>query len=107
MDFRYGRRRQGVRSEFESTPLEVDGVLYLISPKIRLFALDVATGKQLWVLDPVAGRKTVGSTRNRGISYWTDGKDVRIFVTVKQYLYAVDAKAGKLVDTFGDHGKSI
>src|SRR5215467_8247108 len=75
--FDTGDAVKGIRTEFESTPLEVDGVLYLISPKVRLFALDAATGKQLWMLDPVQGRKTIGSTRNRGISYWSDGREAR------------------------------
>ena len=95
----------GVRAEFEATPLEINGVIYLISPKGRLFALDAATGKQLWMLDPVEGTKMIGNMRNRGISYWSNGKEARIFLTVKQYLYAVDAKTGKLIDGFGDRGK--
>ena len=103
--FDTGDAVKGIRAEFEATPLEVNGVIYLISPKTRLFALDAATGKQLWVLDPVEGTKMIGNMRNRGISYWSDGKEARIFVTVKQYLYAVDAKTGKLVDNFGDRGK--
>lgn len=103
--FDTGDSVKGIRTEFESTPLEVDGVIYLISPRVRLFALDAATGKQLWMLDPVQGRKTVGSTRNRGISYWSDGKEERIFATIKQYLYAVNAKTGKLINSFGDQGK--
>ncbi len=93
------------RTDFESTPLEVDGVIYLISRRVRIFALDAATGKQLWTLDPLGGQKTGGNTRNRGMSYWTDGREKRLFVTIKQYLYAVDAKAGKIIDSFGDHGK--
>ena len=95
----------GIRTDFESTPLEVNGVLYLISRRVTLFALDAATGKQLWTLDPVQGRKVAGTTRNRGISYWSDGKEARLFLTIKQYLYAVDAKTGKLINSFGDQGK--
>ena len=59
------------RTDFESTPLEVDGVIYLIGRRGQIFALDAATGKQMWALDPLAGKKTGGNTRNRGISYWT------------------------------------
>ena len=103
--FDTGDAVKGIRAEFEATPIEVKGVLYLISPKTRLFALDAATGKQLWVLDPVEGSKVLGSMRNRGISFWSDGKESRIFLTVKQYIYAVNAKTGKLIDSFGDQGK--
>ena len=93
------------RTDFESTPLEADGVVYLIGRRGQLFALDAATGKQLWALDPLGGQKAGGNTRNRGMSYWTDGRDKRLFLTIKQYLYAVDAKAGKVIDSFGDRGK--
>jgi quinoprotein glucose dehydrogenase len=103
--FDTGDAVKGLRTEFEATPLAVNGVLYMISPKVRLFAVDATTGKQFWVFDPAEGRKTIGSTRNRGLSYWTDGKDERLFVSLKQYLYAVDAKTGKLIETFGDKGK--
>src|SRR5215475_7849224 len=45
--FDTGDAVKGIRTEFESTPLEVKGVLYLISPKVRLFALNASTGKQI------------------------------------------------------------
>jgi len=97
---------EGAHAELEATPIKIGETLYLISPKVRLFALDAATGKQKWVFDPSEGRKVIGSTRNRGISYWTDGKgDERIFVSMRQYLYAVDARTGKLIESFGDKGK--
>jgi quinoprotein glucose dehydrogenase len=96
---------EGNRTDFESTPLEVNGVIYLLSRKIHLFALDAFTGKQLWMLDPLQGQKMGGNLRNRGISYWSDGKEARLFLTIKQYLYAVDAATGKLIGSFGDQGR--
>src|ERR1700742_3336308 len=35
------------RTDFESTPLEADGVIYLIGRRGQLFALDAATGRRL------------------------------------------------------------
>jgi quinoprotein glucose dehydrogenase len=96
----------GVQTELEATPIKIGDTLYLISPKVRLFALDAATGKQKWVFDPSGGGKVIGSTRNRGITYWTDGKgDERIFVSLRQYLYAVNARTGKPIPDFGDQGR--
>jgi glucose dehydrogenase len=104
--FDTGDTKPGVHTELEATPLKIGDTLYLISPKVRLFALNAATGKQKWMFDPTEGRKVIGSTRNRGISYWTDGKgDERIFVSMRQYLYAVDAKTGHLIPSFGNDGK--
>ena len=52
----YGRRfrwRAGrKRSAFETTPILVDGRLYLTTPFNRVIALDPATGEQLWAYDP-------------------------------------------------------
>jgi quinoprotein glucose dehydrogenase len=104
--FDTGDAQEGVRTELEATPIKIGETLYLISPKVRLFALDAATGKQKWMFDPSDGRKVIGSTRNRGISYWTDGQgDQRIFVSMRQYLYAIDAETGKPISSFGDKGK--
>jgi len=46
----------GPRSGFETTPLMMDGRLYLTTPFNRVIALDPATGKQLWAYDPKLDR---------------------------------------------------
>jgi quinoprotein glucose dehydrogenase len=99
--------RSKTKREFEPNPLIIHGVLYGLSPTIKVFALDAATGKRLWIFDPAAGAREVGSTRSRGVAYWSDanGKEARIFVTARQYLYALDAKTGKLIESFGDKGR--
>ncbi|HYV97186.1 MAG TPA: PQQ-binding-like beta-propeller repeat protein, partial [Gemmatimonadaceae bacterium] len=43
-------------SEMQANPIVLDGVLYATSPKMRVFALDAATGKELWSFDASAGR---------------------------------------------------
>src|ERR1700691_5212252 len=46
---------KGIRpSNFEGTPLMLDGILYLSTSYNRVVALDAETGKQLWVYDPKA-----------------------------------------------------
>src|SRR5688500_10610220 len=42
----------GNRSQNQCNPIVVDGVLYGTSPRLKLFALDAATGKQRWIFDP-------------------------------------------------------
>jgi glucose dehydrogenase len=58
----------------ESTPLVVDGVMYVTSAWSKVFALDPATGKQLWVFDPaVPGKAGVNGccdVANRGVAAW-------------------------------------
>jgi quinoprotein glucose dehydrogenase len=92
-------------SELQCNPLVVDGVLYATTPKVNVIALDGATGKLIWRFDPHKGRKVLGKMRNRGITYWSDGKAKRIFVAVRQYLYCLDAKTGKPDASFGDSGR--
>lgn len=93
------------RSEMQCNPLVVNGVLYATTPKVNVIALNAATGQLLWRFDPNQGRKVLGTMRNRGITYWSDGRQERIFVTVRQYLYSLDAKTGRPVVTFGAEGR--
>jgi quinoprotein glucose dehydrogenase len=92
-------------SEMQCNPIVVDGVLFATSPKLRVFALDAATGKEIWSYDPNAGKKVTSKTRNRGLTYWADGKDRRIFVASGHFLYALDAGTGKPVPAFGKEGR--
>jgi len=94
----------------ESTPLMVNGVLYWSAGGQRaVMAADAATGKQLWIWNGTdeQGRDTKAPRRNagRGVGYWTDGREERIFViTTGFFLVALDAKTGKMVPSFGING---
>ena len=57
-------------SEMQCNPVIADGVLYATSPKLRVIALDAATGRLLWSSEPDEGKKPVGKMRNRGFTYW-------------------------------------
>ena len=56
-------------SEMQCNPIVVGGLLYATSPKLRVFALDAATGEERWSFDPNEGRKSLGKARNRGVTY--------------------------------------
>jgi quinoprotein glucose dehydrogenase len=94
----------------ESTPVMAGGVLYTAAGGQRVVAaVDAATGQQLWMwmgMDE-GGRDRKAPRRNagRGVAYWTDGQEERIFVvTTGFYLVALDAKTGVPVPSFGDNG---
>jgi len=91
----------GEQGGMQTSPLEVDGVLYGISPTQKIFAVDAATGKLLWNFD--SGIK--GLQPDRGLAYWSDKDDKRILVGVMNFLYALDAKTGKPIPTFGSNGR--
>src|SRR5256886_8179551 len=98
---------------FEATPLVVDGVMYVGTPLGRVIALDPATGRERWVLDPKIKRDvTYGDFASRGVATWVDeaaptdrGCRRRIFVaTAQSQLFALDARDGRPCAGFGRTG---
>ena len=85
----------------QTSPLEIEGVLYGLTPSQKVFAVDATTGKLFWKFD--SGVK--GTQPDRGLAYWTDGKDKRILVGVMNYLYALDAATGAPIRSFGKNGR--
>ena len=92
-------------SELQCNPLVVDGVLYATTPKLRALALDAATGKLLWAFDPNDAASAPRKNRNRGVTYWAAGDDRRVFFVFQHDLYALDARTGRPVRSFGDAGR--
>jgi len=100
------------RSQNQCNPVMVNGILYATSPRLKLFALNAATGVQKWLFDP-AMQDT--SKKNdpmayykvcRGVVYWEDEKDEnkRIFYSVGSKTYAIDAENGQIIKSFGKGG---
>ena len=81
-----------------STPLAIDGVLYVAAGFSFVHAIDAKTGKLLWRYDPevakVAGRKLRTGGGIRGLAYW---KGRLLVGTHDGRLIALDAKKGALV----------
>ena len=82
----------------ESTPIVVDGVIYVTTAWSKIYAFEAKTGKQLWQFDPkVPGEWAVNAccdVVNRGVAAW-NGK---VYIgTIDGRLIAVDAATGKPV----------
>ena len=93
----------------ECNPIVVNGVMYGVSPKLKLFAVNATTGKEIWTFDPAdsAANKTWHRTSvnmNRGVAYWEKENDKRIIYTVGPIVFCVNATTGKLVPSFGTDG---
>lgn len=86
------------RTAFETTPLAIEGKLYLTTPFNRVVALDAATGRELWAYDPKLDKqRTYSLYINRGLAHWTDGKAQRLISgTLDGRLFSLDASTGKL-----------
>lgn len=88
--------------QIQVNPIIIKGVLYGVSPSVQAFALDAATGREIWHFgDPL---KNWAST-SRGVSYWTNGIEKRILYTSGSNLWALDAESGKPIPSFGNQGK--
>ncbi len=104
---RTGDAMQRPQTTIECTPIVVDGVMYITTARVKVQALEAATGKLLWTFDPLEGdrgRRSAGV--NRGVCYWQaeDGSEKRIFSTVQHRLYSLDAATGRPDPSFGSAG---
>jgi quinoprotein glucose dehydrogenase len=92
-------------------PMVIDNIAYFAAKQGSLVAVDAATGKELWV-HPFPSASGVpsrfgGIAGMRGGNYWEskDRTDRRLLVTAGGFVHAIDARTGKLVESFADHGK--
>src|SRR3989442_88863 len=92
---------------FEVTPLMIDNVLYLSTPYTRVVALDAESGQQLWAFDPkiyIDGQGSAIDFTHRGVAVWREGGSSRVFLNSRDRLYALDARTGSPIATFGQGG---
>jgi quinoprotein glucose dehydrogenase len=93
-------KADGTKAAFESTPILIEGVLYLTTPFNHVIALDPATGREAWKFDPKVDRdRRYSELTNRGVAAWKDpAAGWRLFMgTIDARLIALDANTGKPV----------
>jgi glucose dehydrogenase len=91
----------GEKGGMQTNPLIIGHVLYAFTPSQKVIALDAATGKLLWKFDSGIDSRQPG----RGLTYWTDGKQSRLFAGIMSFLYALDPATGKVIPSFGESGR--
>jgi len=96
-------------SQIQVNSLVIDGTLYGVSPRLKIFALDAATGRLKWSFDPA--RPDGGAVRKiaisacRGMAYYRgSAEDQRLFYSASSSLYCIDALTGHPISSFGDSG---
>ena len=78
----------------ETSPVVVDGIMYIVEPPSTVIALDASTGRELWKHDPRLPDDVLFlgfPPTNRGVAIYED----YIFVgTLDAHLLALDTKSG-------------
>ena len=90
----------------ECNPIVVDGVMYVSGYELHTHAIEAHTGKVLWT-NPgftATARRGGAAGASRGVTYWKGPRDERIFAPVREHILAINAKTGKLIDSFGKGG---
>jgi glucose dehydrogenase len=85
----------------QTSPLIVGQTLFAYTPTLEVIALDASSGKLLWTFD--SGIK--GTQPSRGLTYWHEGNEARLFAGVMNYLYALDPTTGRPLASFGEGGR--
>lgn len=95
------------KSQIQCQPIVANGLLYAATPAMNIFALDPATGKELWRFDPfqVLGGDNSWAGMSRGVTYWEEGDDRRILFGAGSWLISVNADTGEPTMDFGNQGK--
>lgn len=87
----------------ECNPLVIGPTLYLTTPSLKVVALHAATGKELWSFDPWNGQG--GGGVSRGLTWWSEGEERRLFSAAGNYLYALNPVDGRPIPEFGQSGR--
>ena len=94
---------------FKSTPIVVDGIMYLPTTYGQIISLDPTNGETHWVFDTKTyedGRPTNLGFNVRGVAYWEDSRKTRIFfATNNSYLWSIDSDSGLPDPEFGENGR--
>ncbi len=91
-------------STIECNPIVVDRIMYLTTPMLRVVGLDAGSGREIWSFDPFEHTGEQPRGVNRGVVYWDDGEDGRIYSSAGPYLFALDARTGEIEAGFGSDG---
>lgn len=96
--------------QFQATPIASNDTLIFSTPYNRVIAMNAESGREYWTFDPepwkVYGQPSNGTGLvHRGVATWTDGRQRRVFINSRWRLFALDARTGKPIPTFGTRGE--
>ncbi len=90
----------------QTTPIIVDGTMYVTDPRGSVYALDALDGHLLWTYDVTrllgGGRREGYIFRHRGVAY----DDGVVYTAAGSFMFALDAITGEPLEGFGDNGQA-
>ena len=86
--------------QMQMNPIIIDTILYGVDPAKQPVATHAKTGKEIWTVE-----ESVKKSASRGVAYWSNATEERILYVSDSYLYAVNAKDGEPIKSFGEDGK--
>ena len=90
----------------QTTPVIIDGIMYLTDSRGSVYAVDAHNGHHLWTYDVTellgGGRREGYVFRHRGVTY----EDGVVYSAAGSFIFALDAKTGEPIETFGVDGQA-
>jgi glucose dehydrogenase/sugar phosphate isomerase/epimerase len=97
------------KANVQCNPIIVDGVMYAPTAGWNIVALDAATGKERWRFTPEKlGKRLEDQPARRGLLYWPGDAQApaRVIFGAGNWIYALDPKSGKVIESFGKGGRT-
>ncbi|TMU55348.1 pyrroloquinoline quinone-dependent dehydrogenase [Flagellimonas algicola] len=103
--YKSGGLEEGRTTQIQTNPLIIDNVLYGVNAALELFALNAATGEEIWKFKPPASNDS-GLGVNRGLSFLDSqgAEPGRIFFSSGSSLFAINITDGEPISSFGNNG---
>ena len=91
----------------QCNPIVIDTTMFYTTGYQELVSVNAKTGAGNWKYKPSFDRldRPEYMNINRGVGYWTDGAEQRVFFCAGNLMLGVDGKTGKALGDFGDNGK--
>ena len=90
----------------QTTPVIVDGVMYVTDSRGSVYAVNAADGHLIWTYDVTellaGGRREGYIFRHRGVTY----EQGVVYSAAGSFIFALDAKTGEPIESFGEHGQA-
>jgi len=96
---------QRYTTNWNAAPLIINGVGYVTNGVGLVEAFHPGTGETLWVQEPPGGAEGLPGASTRGVAYWSEGDEQRLFVQRGTFLYALNPEDGTTFEDFGVDGR--